>query len=84
MGLEYHDRQRDRLGRFVRAGRHRQVHVYCDWHQWRIIKAAALAAGEDMSQFCRRAAMRRAEKLIARDNPETVKTVPTDDGVSSR
>ena len=64
MGLEWHDRQRDQLGRFVPAGRHRQVHVYCNWRQWRLIKQAAMAAGENMAEFCRNAAMERVEEVI--------------------
>lgn len=59
MGWEWHDRQRDARGRFVPMGKRRQLHVYCSLEEWAGISAAALRVGEEVSEFCRKAAMLR-------------------------
>ena len=83
MGLEWHNRKRNSRGRFAPRAHSTQVHVYCTDAEWRAIRGASLMACEDMSEFCRRAAIARAEALIrggTRDNQpfSGEKTVSTD------
>ena len=75
MGYEFHDRNRDRRGRFDHVHRTSQIHVYCTYEQWERIRMAANAACEDTSSFVRAAALKRADIALkrARIDPKTVK-----------
>jgi len=64
MGFEYHDRRRNRLGQFVAKNHDAQIHMYCTAKQRRTIRAAALIAAEELSTFCRRAAIERAKAVL--------------------
>lgn len=64
MGYEYHDRRRNRLGQFVTNHHDAQIHMYCTVKERRTIRAAACVAGEEMSAFCRRAAIARAKEVL--------------------
>ena len=61
MGLEWHNRSRDSRGRWASREHCQQIHIYCTTMQWRTIKYAALMAGEEVSEYCRTAAMARAK-----------------------
>ncbi len=64
MGYEYHDRRRNERGQFAEVYRDTQVHMYCNENEWRTLKAAANAAAEDLSGFCRAASLERARKVL--------------------
>jgi uncharacterized protein (DUF1778 family) len=70
MGYEYHDRRRNRLGQFVTNHHDAQIHMYCTVKERRLIRSAAFYAGEEMSAFCRRAAIARAKGTLT-GNGET-------------
>jgi len=67
MGFEYHDRRRNRLGQFVPRNHDAQIHMYCTANERRTIRAAALVAAEEVSTFCRRAAIARAKQVLTED-----------------
>ena len=64
MGYEYHDRKRDYRGRFDKVHRSSQVHIYCNFEEWRVLRMAANLAQVDMSSFCRQAALNRAGVVL--------------------
>ena len=63
MGWEYHDRRRDKYGRFSRGRRTAQLHLYCTPRQAEAIRVAALASAQDVSCFCITAIMKQVEAL---------------------
>ena len=63
MGWEYHDRKRDKHGRFARGWKTEQLHLYCTPHQAEAIRAAALASAKEVSRFCITAIMKQVEAL---------------------
>ena len=63
MGLEWHNRNRSSKGRFAPKHHTTQIHVYCTWAEWQQIKAGAMMATQDMSEFCRNAALAKAAQL---------------------
>lgn len=64
MGFEYHDRHRNSLGQFVAKNHDAQIHMYCTAKQRRMIRTAALVATEELSTFCRHAAIERAKQVL--------------------
>ena len=64
MGFEYHNRRRNSRGQFENVYHNAQIHVYLDKIQWKTIKYAALMVGEDLSEFCRIAALQRVKDLL--------------------
>ena len=61
MGLEWHDRHRDKYGRFaaVRPSAPVQVHIRLTVKQGEALHAAALAAHESIKGYCARAVLAR-------------------------
>ena len=72
MGFEYHDRHRNSLGQFAPTHHDAQIHVYCSAKQRRTIRAAALVAGEELSTFCRRAAIARAKTVLTGNGQNSI------------
>lgn len=72
MGLEWHNRRRSNKGRFTPRKHTTQIHVYCTWDQWQAIRGAAILTCQDMSEFCRNAAMERADALTRGGGPRVV------------
>lgn len=64
MGFEYHDRRRNSLGQFDNTYHDAQIHLYCTAKERRTIRKAAMECAEEMSTFCRRAAMKRAKQVL--------------------
>ena len=62
MGFKYHDRRRNRRGQFDKTHRTSQVHMYCTSGEWMLLHLAAMNAGEELSAYCRRAALERARR----------------------
>lgn len=78
MGWEWHNRHRDRQGRFVCAGIDAQLHVRCTEDQLARIRARACARQQTVSAYV--LSLVRAEMLSAK-YPETGENcVPLDAG----
>ena len=72
MGYEYHNRRRNRYGKFDFTHHTCQIHVYCTANEIRTIRAAALEAAEDLSEYCRNAALERAKRIITENGENSI------------
>ena len=72
MGYEYHNRRRNSLGQFDYTHHTSQIHVYCTGKQARTIRAAAAVAGEELSAFCRQAAMDKAKEILTDNGQNSI------------
>jgi len=64
MGFEYHDRKRNPDGTFAPHKHGMQVHIYCTEAQWRTLRLASANSGEELSTFCREAALEKARPIL--------------------
>ena len=69
MGWEYHDRHRDRKGRFLRLGTEDQIHIRCTPTAHALIQARAYARHMDITGYI----LDLVKRDFARDYPQTEK-----------
>ena len=76
MGWEYHDRHRDRRGRFLRLGTDEQIHIRCTPEDHALIQARAYARRMDITAYI----MDLVKHDFSRDYPQAGKVcVHTDE-----